>query len=151
MSHLAMTAIFGALWFTTGSPLWMIVTLFAGIAPAVSSLGKLVQESSEERRRAREIPKIERNRKEKELLRAAKVCDGELTPTTAALKSSCSVEEADEILQGFAERGFATVEVRSDGRMLYLFPEFRPEGATEGFEESGYAGDTGERGSSTEV
>jgi hypothetical protein len=55
--------------------------------------------------------------KERELLRALRQ-RGELTPTGAAMETSLSVAEADEVLRGLAEGGHLEVRVRG-GALFY--------------------------------
>ncbi len=71
-----------------------------------------------------EAPKIARVRQEKEILRVAKTEHGRITPAVAALKSSCSIEEANQILDSIVEKGYAQMDVDDNGRIVYLFPEF---------------------------
>lgn len=124
ISSLSTSFIFGALWAVSGSGIWLFVGLFAGVFPALGSAGKLLAELSDQRRLAKEAPKMARARQEKELLRVAKMENGSITPAVAALRTSCSVDEADEILQTLASKGYATMEVDDNGRIYYSFPEF---------------------------
>lgn len=59
--------------------------------------------------------------RERELLLAILDSGGRLTPIEAALETSISVEEAEEMLSRLAERGHLMVESR-DGALFYVLP-----------------------------
>lgn len=61
---------------------------------------------------------------EKQLLMAIQRSGGSITPIEAALETSLTVDEADEILGRFASRGHLRVESR-DGSLYYALPEHR--------------------------
>lgn len=61
---------------------------------------------------------------EKQLLMAIQRSGGGITPVEAALETSLTVEEADEILGRFAGKGHLRVEGR-DGSLYYSLPERR--------------------------
>ena len=132
ISSLSTSFVFGALWVVTGSHIWMFIGLFAGVFPALGSAGKLLAEIGEHRRLSREAPVMARQRQEKEILRVAKLEGGSVTPAVAALRTSCSIDEADQILQELAGKGFATMEFDDNGRVYYSFPEFRSESDNDG-------------------
>jgi hypothetical protein len=52
---------------------------------------------------------------------------GSITPVEAALKTSLTVDEADEILSHLANRGHLVVESR-DGTLSYALPGRRSDG-----------------------
>ncbi len=58
---------------------------------------------------------------EKQLLMAIRGADGGITPVEAALETSLTVDEAEEILTRFADRGHLVVHSR-DGALLYALP-----------------------------
>lgn len=58
---------------------------------------------------------------EKQLLIAIQASDGGITPVEAALETSLTVDEAEEILTRFADRGHLVVQSR-DGALLYALP-----------------------------
>jgi hypothetical protein len=68
--------------------------------------------------------------RERELLEALRV-HGELTPTRAAMETSLSVAEADEMLKGLATGGHLEVRVRGGGLFYALW---EPEAAAGGLE-----------------
>lgn len=58
---------------------------------------------------------------EKQLLMAVVDAGGSITPVEAALQTSLTVDEAEEILTRFADRGHLLVESR-DGALFYALP-----------------------------
>ena len=64
---------------------------------------------------------------EKQLLMAILDSGGSITPVEAALKTPLTVDEAEEILSGLADRGHLLVESR-DGALSYALPGERPGG-----------------------
>ena len=74
-------------------------------------------------------PKTGNNRakigSEKQLLMAIQDAGGTITPVEAALETSLTVDEAEEILTRFADRGHLVVHSR-DGVLLYALPGRRP-------------------------
>ncbi len=62
---------------------------------------------------------------EKQLLMAIQSAGGGITPVEAALETSLTVDEAEEILTRFADRGHLVVQSR-DGALLYALPGRRP-------------------------
>lgn len=131
ISGLSTSFIFGALWLVTGANIWLLVGLFAGVLPTIGSGGKLLAEMSDGKKLAGEAPEIARVRQEKEVLRVAKSEGGRVTPAVAALKSSCSIEQANTLLDSLVERGYAQIDVDDNGRIVYLFPEFYRDDTTD--------------------
>lgn len=64
---------------------------------------------------------------EKQLLLAIQSAGGSITPVEAALETSLTVDEAEEILTRFADRGHLLVESR-DGVLSYTLPGGRTAG-----------------------
>ncbi len=62
---------------------------------------------------------------EKQLLMAIQDAGGGITPVEAALDTSLTVDEAEEILTRFADRGHLVVHSQ-DGALLYALPGRRP-------------------------
>lgn len=128
LSGASVSAVFGVLWFATSSNFWLIIGLFAGVMPMLQGVSRMITDGVDRKRAGRQIPRIADALKEKEILRAARREAGKLTPTIAALKSSVSIEDAEKILKKLVDHGYADMEVTDDGRILYVFPEFLPEG-----------------------
>ena len=62
---------------------------------------------------------------EKQLLMAIQDAGGGITPVEAALQTSLTVDESEEILTRFADRGHLVVQSR-DGALLYALPGRNP-------------------------
>jgi hypothetical protein len=105
--------------------LWWVFTTYGWISfPAVGLLVRGVAGVSEGRVG---LPSEESG--ERELLRALRD-QGELTPTRAAMETSLSVAEADEMLRELTENGHLEVRVR--GGALFYALWARPEALEEG-------------------
>jgi predicted transcriptional regulator len=118
---------FGIVWFLTGWWFWVFPFVFAGVIPVLNGIRKIFQE--------RKIQQLGRDKTsldiniyaEKEILKIAKNQQGKVTPTMVALKSQLSVEEAEQILEKMAKKGYAEMHVTESGRVEYQFPEFLPD------------------------
>ena len=64
---------------------------------------------------------------EKQLLLAIRGAGGRITPVQAALETSLTVDEAEEILTRFADRGHLLIEGQ-DGALYYALPGSRTRG-----------------------
>ena len=92
---------------TTG--LWWLVLVFGLLVPAISALRTF-------RPADREVRSVDRPQdRERELLGALGEV-GELTPTTAAMRTTLTVEEAAGMLEKLAERGH--LEARTQGAVV---------------------------------
>ena len=132
---LVVAIVFGTLTGFFHGAWWMVFPLvFAGILPMVRGITGMVGRRAgaiDEDAAQRELASTAEGRgskssSEKELLTLAQASDGIVTPAMAALKTSLSIDEADQMLQDLARRGHATMVVAEDGRVEYHFPEFRP-------------------------
>ena len=90
------------------------------LVPALPTLALIFRGMRQFKRWGRrdEAPKIGR---ERELLLAVLDSGGRLTSVEAALHTSISVEEAEDMLSRLAERGHLMVESR-DGALFYVLP-----------------------------
>ncbi len=131
LSGASMTVAFGLLYFVNGSPLWLILGVFTGVVPMFEGLSRVAREPHGNSDDSVTPSRIGYAYQEKEILRVAKAERGVLTPTVAALKTSLSIEQAEQILQRFAEKGYAELNVTDQGRLEYVFPEFVPRLADE--------------------
>ncbi len=61
---------------------------------------------------------------EKAILRLAKKNHGQVTPSEVALESDITIDEAQSCLDALTKKGVAEVRVRSNGVIVYFFPEF---------------------------
>ncbi len=124
VSGVSLTAVFGAVYLFTGSAIWLLIGVFAGVMPAVNGAGKLLA-----RRYNGQPPRAadERARIERQILLTAKEHAGRVTPTRAAVNASCSIEAAQKILDDLAQKGFCSIEINSGGRIEYQFPDLLPD------------------------
>jgi hypothetical protein len=131
---LVLTIVFGTLIGVLHGAWWMVFPLaFMGVAPMVRGLVGMVGGRSRALRGSEDRPLLEsgatpasRSQAEKEILGAAEAGDGVVTPALVALKTSLSIDEADQMLQDLARRGHASMIVAEDGHVEYHFQEFRP-------------------------
>jgi len=65
---------------------------------------------------------------EKTVLRVAKANGGFVSPGEAALEGDLGVDEFKELLEKMAAKGHAEMRVRSNGVVVYFFPEFSKDG-----------------------
>ena len=99
---------------------WIFPLMFLGVLPAVKGLQGMISN------RAKKLDPLKQAASaEKEILQLAKSEGGTVTPALAALHTSLSTEEAEEILQSFVKKNYAIMQVTDDGRVEYEFPEFR--------------------------
>jgi hypothetical protein len=125
ISGFAMTAVFVLLWSMNRSPIWVLLGVFLGVLPMLEgfsrySAGRL--QDSPGRDPAASDQDV--SRKEKELLNAARRLGGVVTPAIIAVETSLSLEQAEEILQRLAGKGYTDMRVTESGRIEYIFPEF---------------------------
>ncbi len=109
LSGIALVAFAPGLW-------WVFTTYFWVAFPALGLLARGVSGLSEEKS---EAPLLTASR-ERELLKALER-HGELTPAWAAMETSLSVAEADEVLKELAEAGHLEVLVRGGGLFYALW------------------------------
>ena len=100
---------------------WIFPLVFAGILPTLEGLRRILRERKPPRIEAEE----KSDREEKEILRLARDEGGTVTPALAALKTSLNTERAERVLQNLVKKGFASMNVTEEGRVLFEFPEFR--------------------------
>ncbi|MDQ4063812.1 MAG: hypothetical protein M3122_08000 [Actinomycetota bacterium] len=109
LSGIALVAFAPGLW-------WVFTTYFWVAFPALGLLARGISGLSEEKS---EAPLLTASR-ERELLKALER-HGELTPAEAAMETSLSVAEADEMLKELAEAGHLEVLVRGGGLFYALW------------------------------
>jgi hypothetical protein len=119
---------FGVAWAVTGIWPFIFPMVFAGVLPVVEGFRRLRLERVERPTRVgasageqRRLPSAE-----KQVLQAAKEEEGCVTPALVALKTELSIDEAEKILEGMTQKGYASMQVNDDGRIEYHFPEFQP-------------------------
>ncbi|MBN2051831.1 MAG: hypothetical protein JW760_15370 [Spirochaetales bacterium] len=119
--------IFGFIFFRhSWSFFWFFPLLFLGIIPLLRRLGSS-RRSGDPLDEENEIrDQRDKDSSEKQVLKAAKVNGGVVTPALVALDSTLSIEEAEKMLQSLVQRGYATMEVTDSGQIEYRFQEFLP-------------------------
>lgn len=95
---------------------------FAGVLPLLEG----IRRSLVYRQRAKITPRDDEALGEKQVLQTAKAEKGLITPTLVALKTDLTIEKAEKILEGMAQKGYAVMHVNDNGRIEYEFPEFIP-------------------------
>ena len=122
-------AVAGVLVITWAWWLWWLIFVFGWmIFPAFGLLVRGIAGFSEGKT---ELPST--NNKERELLEALRR-EGELTPARAAMETTLSVSEADQMLKELAEGGHLEVRVRGGGLFYALW---EPEDAARELEDRG--------------
>lgn len=108
-----------ASWFAMAAGLIGEAFDFSFIAPMIAAAFLVLRGIWQfgQRSSRKEKPKLNR---ERELLTAIQAA-GTITPIEAALETSLTVDEAEEMLSRLAERGHLMVESR-DGALLYALP-----------------------------
>lgn len=121
-----MTLAFGAIWIFFGSNFWILPLVFAGLIPSIRGGVRLFTNRSLPRRKSRTLADNRTETLERLVLTAAKNERGRVTPAKVTLNSDISLEKAQQILEDLVKRGYAGMEVRDNGTVEYVFPEFMP-------------------------
>ena len=116
------TIAFGIAWASTGIWPFIFPMFFAGVLPAVEGFRRLMKERS----RGRNLSIDDEASGEKQVLQTARDEKGIITPALVALKTSLSISQAEKLLEGMAQRGYALMNINKNGRIEYEFPEFTP-------------------------
>jgi TM2 domain-containing membrane protein YozV len=72
---------------------------------------------------------------ERTILKAAKVHSGIVTPSEVALEGDISIDEAKKFLDRLAAKGFAEMKIKTNGVIVYRFPDFLKETKEAGYED----------------
>lgn len=120
-AKIALGAAFVAICLIFGFTVTFIASIWL-LIPAAALIGSGIQDLSQQRRTAIPAP----DNKERELLSAIRDNGGSITPTEAALDTSLTVREADEMLSELANGGHLQLESR-DGALYYSLPGKRTE------------------------
>lgn len=70
------------------------------------------------------LPVQKEDNLERAILTAAKEAKGRVTPTIIALNTSVSLENAEKALEDMVRRGYASMDIRDNGTVEYVFSEF---------------------------
>jgi len=131
VSGLGFTAVAVILYSFHFGGMWIIpLGILFGVLPVVSGIRRSVREIEERRqgklealesRRAQEAER--RDSREKTVLQIAKSRRGVVTPALVVLESDLQLEEAEQVLQGLAARGYAEMRIKDNGMIDYRFPD----------------------------
>jgi hypothetical protein len=113
---LGLVFVFGAFVFGILAPPGTLVVSFGLMIPAVALLADAIQDAAR-RRRAISPPA----NRERELLSAIRDNGGSITPAEAAMETSLTVKEADQMLSELAGGGHLSVE-SAGGTLRYSLP-----------------------------
>ena len=110
---------------------WIVpLGILFGVLPVLSGIRRAVREVEERRqgklnalesRRTQEVER--RDSREKTILKIAKDRHGVVTPAIVVLESDLPFEEAEQVLQSLASRGYAEMRVKDNGTIDYRFPD----------------------------
>ncbi len=126
ISGLTMTIAFGALWIFLGSTFWAIPMVLAGVIPMIRGGAKFFSERRLPEKKRQQLLAAETVNIERSILSVAKSENGRVTPTLVALNTDTTLENAQKALEDMVRRGYATMDVRDNGTVEYVFPEFLP-------------------------
>ena len=124
ISGVTMTLVFAALWIFTGGKFWVFPMVFAGLVPAIRGSVRFFSAQRLPGKKRRELPKVDTDTIERAILSTARNEKGRVTPAIVALGANVSLEKAEKALEDMAKRGYTTMEVRDNGTVEYVFPEF---------------------------
>ena len=117
---IACSAVFGYLFLVSGAWWAVFPLVFAGILPTVDGMITVYRDRVISGK-SKDSAGIET---EKQVLRVAQRESGKLTPAIVALNSDLSIDDAEKVLSNFVTRGYASMNVQNDGRIVYEFLEF---------------------------
>jgi hypothetical protein len=119
------TLVFGYLLLTRGSSgewWWVFPAVFAGVLPLVEGIRRALTR----RPASAAAAAAPQEDAEKQILRAAQALQGKITTNLAALNTTLSMKQAQEILERMTKEGHAVMNVTSEGIIEFEFPEFLP-------------------------
>jgi predicted transcriptional regulator len=104
---------------------WAIGSFFGGLIPSVVLffLGKKPRLLLEEKYKKTLLENKQR-KVEKAILSFAKQNKGYVSVSHAAIEAEISMEEAQKVLDDLVKKGFAQLEVKSSGTLMYVFQDF---------------------------
>ena len=124
ISGLSMIAVFSVLWIFFGGFFWIFPLLFAGILPCIRGGVKYFTNERLRNDKREELPEPVEEGIERESLKTAKESKGRVTPAIVALNANATLENAEKALEEMVKRGYASMDVRDNGTVEYVFPEF---------------------------
>lgn len=104
---------------------WAIGSFFGLLIPSIVLffLGKKPKALLEERLQKR-LLENKQKKVEKAILSFAKQNRGFITVANAAMEADIPMEEAQKLLDEFVRKGFAQMEVKASGSLMYVFQDF---------------------------
>lgn len=124
--------------FFLGSRVFLFPMVFIGMVPLMDGLSKqrqirerLRELSGDDYERLSEVPDPgprlmfrSSAKQEVEVFRAAKERNGILTPVLLTMDAGYALDVSERLLEDLAKRGYARMEVTSEGKIEYHFPDF---------------------------
>lgn len=100
---------------------WILVaigtgSLIRGVSRLAAKSKKMIDSKPNSKKRKLELENL--------VLKAARSAGGKVTVARTALFIDAPIEETETILNSLASRGHASVEVSSEGQIIYMFPDF---------------------------
>jgi hypothetical protein len=122
-SGLGAVVLFSSLYLFLRINIFLFVGVFAGVLPMIRGMSKMVQ-ARVGKQEKQQIEGQTNQTHERIVLSLARSERGKITPAMVAVNSSLSLEDAEKQLQALVDKGYASLEVTDDGRLLYVFAEF---------------------------
>ena len=121
-----MTVAFGTIWIIFGSRFWIFPLVFAGLIPCIRGAVRFFSGRSLPSRGRRALPEKNSAILEREVLSVVRSEKGRVTPAIIALNTEVSLKKAENILEDMVKRSYASMEIRDNGTVEYVFSEFIP-------------------------
>jgi hypothetical protein len=122
-SGLGATVLFGSLYLFLNSGIFIFVGVLAGVLPMIRGVSKMI-DSRVARNELKQVEGRTQENTERIVLSLARSQRGQLTPTIVAVNSGLTLEQAETQLRELVDKGYASLDVSEDGRLIYTFPEF---------------------------
>ncbi len=124
ISGLSMIAVFGALWIFIGGVFWILPLVFAGVLPCIRGGVRFFTDLRLGSERRKLLPARKEEGIERAILTTAKEANGRITPAIVALNTNVTLENAEKALEDMVKRGYASMDIRDNGTVEYVFSEF---------------------------
>jgi hypothetical protein len=98
--------------------------VFAGLLPCIRGGVRFFTGLRLRGERRKELPEPKGEGIERAILMTAKEAHGRVTPAIVALNRNVTLEKAEKALEDMVRRGYASMDVRDNGTVEYIFPEF---------------------------
>jgi hypothetical protein len=124
ISGLSMIAVFSALWYFVGGGFWVFPLVFAGVLPCIRGGVRFFADLRLRGDRRKELAGPKGDGIERAILTTAKETNGRVTPAIVALNTNVTLEKAEKALEDMVRGGYASMDVRDNGTVEYIFAEF---------------------------